>query len=64
MKFTVNRPPTGGRDANEKLDRISSWLFALYESLGVTLSNLGEDNFSADAREKLFLNKEEKNDNP
>ena len=63
MKFTVNRPPMGGESTNERLDRITSWLFSLYEGLGVTLSNLGEDNFSPDAREKLFLNKEDKDDN-
>ncbi|MBE6587480.1 MAG: hypothetical protein E7647_03590 [Ruminococcaceae bacterium] len=64
MKFNVNRPPMGGDNANQRLDRLTSWLYSLSEALNVTLSNLGEDNFSDDARERIFCNKEEKNDNP
>jgi len=54
----------GGDNANQRLDRLTSWLYSLSEALNVTLSNLGEDNFSDDARERIFCNKEEKNDNP
>ncbi len=64
MKFNMNRPPSATNNTKEHLDRLTSWLFMLCESLNVTLSNLGEDNFSADARERLFVNKEEKDDNP
>lgn len=63
MKFNLDRPPVGRENTKEQLERLTSWLFYLCESLNVTLANLGEDNFSADAREKLFSHKEENNDN-
>ena len=63
MKFNLNRPPVGTGNTKEQLERINSWLFYLYESLNVTLSNLGEDNFSDDARKKLFTDKEVRDDN-
>lgn len=63
MKFNISRPPVYRGNANEYLERLSSWLYALSEGLNVTLSNLGEENLSADAREKLFLKKEETDGN-
>lgn len=63
MKFNLERPPVGRENTKEQIERLTSWLFYLCESLNVTLSNLGEDNFSADAREKLFVKKEGKDDN-
>lgn len=63
MKFNLNRPPIGSGNTKEQLDRITSWLFILYESLNVTLSNLGEENFSADMKEKLIIKKEESDGN-
>ena len=63
MKFNISRPPAYRGNTGEYLERLSSWLYTLSEGLNVTLSNLGEDNFSADAREKLLWEKEEKDGN-
>jgi hypothetical protein len=63
MKFNISRPPAYRGNTKEYLERLSSWLYILSEGLNVALSNLGEENFSADGREKLFLNKEEKDGN-
>ncbi|GEM_PF-2088423 len=60
MKFRVTRPPSGGDDLRERVDRLCSWLAGLSESLNVVLSNLGEDNFSDKAKKQLFEGKEEK----
>jgi len=62
MKFNIGRPPTEGKDLNEKLTRLTSWLCTLSESLNVVLSSLGEENFSDKAREKLFEKKEVEDD--
>ena len=59
MKFNISRPPAYRGNTGEYLERLSSWLYTLSEGLNVTLSNLGEDNFSADARKKLLLKKED-----
>ncbi|MBR6676341.1 MAG: hypothetical protein IKL24_03315 [Clostridia bacterium] len=62
MKFNITRPPTEGSSLNERHERLVSWLFLLSEELNCVLSNLGAENFSKGARESLFGNKEEKND--
>ncbi len=62
MKFNISRPPTGG-GTKEQLERLTSWLYTLAESLNVTLANLSEDNFSNAARKKIFERTEEKDDN-
>ena len=59
MKFNISRPPAYRGNTGEYLERLSSWLYTLSEGLNVTLSNLGEENFSADARKKLLLKKED-----
>ena len=59
MKFHISRPPSEGENANERIDRLISWLALLSEGLNVTLENLTEENFTERTREKLF-SKEEK----
>lgn len=64
MKFNISAPPhSESGDMKLQLERLESWLYILSERLNAVLANLGKDNFSADAREKLFGEKEEKDDN-
>lgn len=63
MKFKISRPPIDGRNTEEKLERILSWLYSLSEQLNVVLENLTEENFSNDAKEKLFKRKENEDEN-
>ena len=62
MKIKIKRPPREGETAEERLDRLTSWLCALSETLNVTLANLSEDNFNEKARARLFLKTEEDNE--
>ena len=61
MKIKIKRPPREGATAEERLDRLTSWMCTLADTLNVTLANLSEDNFNEGARERLFIKKEEDN---
>ena len=62
MKIKIKRPPTEGETVEKRLERLTSWLYTLSETLNVTLANLSEDNFNEKARERLFVKKEEDDD--
>ena len=62
MKIKIKRPPTEGDTLEERLERLTSWMSTLSETLNVTLANLSEDNFNEKARERLFVKKEEDNE--
>lgn len=63
MKLNFSRPPLSGKDPNERLDRLTSWLTVFSEELSVVLSNLSEDNFTKGARERIFAKGEDTDDN-
>ena len=62
MKLKIKRPPKEGGSTEERLERLTSWLCTLAETLNVPLANLSEDNFNEKARERIFLKKEEDNE--
>lgn len=63
MKFKISRPPADGKNTEEKLERILSWLYSLSEQLNIVLENLTEENFASSAREKIFERKENEDEN-
>lgn len=64
MKFNISAPPVcEGESTEVRIEKLTSWLYILAETLNVTLSNISEDNFSKAAKKKIFEGKENGNDN-
>ncbi len=53
MRFYISPPPSGTGSAEDRLEALTSWLYALAEELNVTLNSLTEGNFSGSVRERM-----------
>ena len=52
MRFYISPPPSGTGKTEERLEALTSWLYALAEELNVTLNSLTEGKFSESAGER------------
>lgn len=62
MKFNISPPPDTSGSPSQRIDELYSWLYALTETLNVTLSCLSAENFNSETKE-LFKNLKERTSN-